>query len=407
MTPPPEGLGVAGPSGSRRNPERAVSLPIGKSVARSHRQDIGDEGLEMDCATERLKTKLEQLKGKLKKLLEDFRKHDLTSIIPDDKIQSILSSVALRAPCSVSCARCQQFETAYPIRFDGIHRARRLFSICILIDDPLLICLLLGRDFNDERFVACRSEEDLISGATISRDTAKALLGWKPLFFRISIVNYIRSKRPDNDSPQTPERNFVMDETLELIAKLEARAKAGQSSSQRAIRIGELTFAMFNQVAYDCPLRQGHPIWDEVISVQSLGFLLLDIIWFLIGGSRSVLRLDNFRYRDVWTVDWVKLTPKEELQKLENEPKLEKAFQLSWILVQPRGKFGLSGMDVENYHWAVYHFHNIWSQMELDVIQDPEPSRSPDAMSVSTRNPGTDGVSKSEPYEEIDAPELK
>jgi len=406
MTPPLEGLGAAGPSGSRRNPERAVSLPNRQFVARSHRQDIGEEGLEKECATEKLKSKLEQLNGRLNKLLEDFREQELTSI-PEDKIRVILSSVALHAPCSVACAQCQQLAAAYPIRFEGIDHAQRLFAICILIDDPLLICLLLGKGFDDARFGACRSEEDLINGATVSSITAKALLDLKHSFFRIGIVKYVRSKRLDNDCPQNSERNFVMDEMLDLMAKLEKRAEAGQEGTQRRIRIGELTFAKPSQVTYDRPMRQGPPIWDDEVSVQSLGFLLLDVIWFLIGGSKTVLRLDNFRYRDVWTVEWVKLTPKEELLKLENEPKLEKAFELAWVLVQPSGEFGLSGLEIENYHWAVDHFHKIWSQMDFDVIQDPEPTRSPDAMSVSTRNFGTEGIPHFEPYEEIDAPELR
>jgi hypothetical protein len=406
MTPAAEGLGVAGSSGSRQIPERALSLPNGTSAARPHRQDHGEEGPEKECATEKLKTKLEQLKGELNKLLEEFRKLDLTSI-PEEKIRSILSPVTLCAPCSRPCARCQQFETACPIQFEHIASAQRLFVICILIDDPLLICLLLSKGFNDAKFGACRSEEDLIKDAGISPNAAKALLNLKHPFFRVSIVKYIRSRRQDNDCPQDTERNFVMDEMLDLMGKLEVRAKAGQNGTQKSIRIEDLTFAKSSPLIYDRPIRQCPPSWDDEVSVQSLGFLLLDIIWFLIGGSNTVLRLDKFRYGDAWTVEGVKLTPKEELQKLGNEPKLETAFELAWILVQPSGKFGLSGVNGRNYHWAVEHFHKIWPQMDFDIIQDPEPSRSPDAMSVSTSNHGADGFSHFEAYEEIDAPETR
>lgn len=400
-----EGLGVAGPSGSRRNPERAVSLPTGRLATRSHRPSLIEEGLQIECATEKLKSKLEQLKGKLSELKDDFHQNDLTSI-SDERIRSILSTVILHAPCSVSCARCPQFRPDYPIRFERKETAQRLFAMCILVDDPFLICQLLTKGLDDAKFGACKSEEDLVRDTSIPPGTAKELFKLKDSFFRVSIVKYIRSKRADNDLPEDAERHFVMDELLIMMEQLEARAKAGRRYS---ISIGELTIKKSSKMVYERPIGRCPPFWDGEVSIQTLGSLVLDVIWFLIGGSQNVLRLDGHRFRDTWTAAWVRLIPPEEIKRLRSEPKLEKAFELAWIMIQPRGPFGLSGIDVDDYHWAVVHFHQIWPQIEEDNIEDPGPSRSrsPDAMSVSTRNPGIDRFSASESYEEINAPDLR
>jgi hypothetical protein len=189
----------------------------------------------------------------------------------------------------------------------------------------------------------------------------------------------------------------MLNEILELTRKLSSPNDASEREIQESM-IGNLTFTTTRRMATD-RLNEFFPeLWDDQVSVQSLGFLIIDMIWFLIGGSSMVMYLDGVRSMDAQRqkpaaraatpFDWIKAISKEAFAKLETEPELAQAFEVAYILIQPNGRFGLDGTPEENYTYADTHLRKLWP---VNFLEDPfrvgghRPNRSLDVWSISTK----------------------
>lgn len=336
-------------------------------------------------------------------LVEDHFHDEDWILTVDDKIQDILDEDSLKAMFTCICTKCRlarrlaissSGQNGEGLQLDGIPDAFRLLAMCILAERPFLISLLLSRDTDDEVFEDCKSETQLVDETGIALEDARTLLRLKGLFFGASMMRYLRSPKKEEDKPQDGERTWLLNEILELTRKLSSPNDANELDIQ-SLMIGQLTFTSTKRMDTD-RLNEFFPeLWDDEVSVQSLGFLVMDMIWFLVGGSSMVMYMDALRSkptsRPVGPLDWIKTISKEAFAKLEAEPELAQAFEVAFILIQPNGRFGLDGTPEENYAYADMHLRKLWP---VSFLEDPfrveghRSNRSLDVWSVSTKASG-------------------
>ncbi|KAG4412375.1 hypothetical protein IFR04_014495 [Cadophora malorum] len=371
---------------------RATGKP--RPAARSQQSRSPPEAgqLSLACPTDRLKARLDLL-------VETHFHDDDWMYTVDDRIQAILDEDSLKALFTCACTRCRlsrrlaiasSGSNREGLQLDGVPDALRLLSMCILAEKPFLISLLLSRDIDDEVFEDCKSETQLVDATGIALEDARTLLRLKGLFFGVSMMRYLRSPKKD-DKPQDGERTWLLNEILELTRKLSSPNDASELDLQ-TMMISQLTFTTTKRMDTD-RLNDFFPeLWDDDVSIQSVGFLIMDMIWFLVGGSSMVIYMDALRSkptsRPAGPFDWIKAISKEAFVKLEAEPELAQAFEVAYILIQPTGRFGLDGTPEENYAYADMHLRKLWPVSFLDDpfrVGGHRSNRSLDVWSVSTK----------------------
>ncbi|KAK0114286.1 hypothetical protein ONS95_013781 [Cadophora gregata] len=348
--------------------------------------------ISIACPTDRLKARLDMV------VENHFHDEDWMHTV-DDRIQSVLDEDSLKALFTCVCTKCRlsrrlaiasSSSNGEGLQLEGVPDALRLLSMCILAEKPFLISLLLSRDIDDEVFEDCKSETQLVDATGIALDDARTLLKLKGLFFGVSMMRYLRSPKQD-DKPQDGERTWLLNEILELTRKLSTPNDTSELDLQ-SMMISQLTFTKTKRMDTD-RLNDVFPeLWDDDVSIQSLGFLVMDMIWFLVGGSSMVMYMDALRSkptsRPAGPFDWIKAISREAFAQLEAEPELAQAFEVAYILIQPNGRFGLDGTPEENYAYADMHLRKLWPVSFLDDpfrVGGHRSNRSLDAWSVSTK----------------------
>ncbi|KAG4439936.1 hypothetical protein IFR05_004562 [Cadophora sp. M221] len=369
------------------------SKPTGRS--QQGRSPPENSQLSLACPADRLKSRLDML-------VENHFHDDDWMLTVDDKIQSVLDEDSLKALFTCACTKCRlarrlainsSSRNGEGLQLDGVPDTFRLLAMCILAEKPFLISLLLSRDIDDEVFEDCKSETQLVDETGIALEDARTLLRLKGLFFGVSMMRYLRSPKKE-DKPQDGERTWLLNEILELTRKLSSPNDASELDLQ-SMMIGQLTFTTTKRMDTD-RLNEFFPeLWDDEVSIQSLGFLVMDMIWFLVGGSAMVMYMDALRSkpasRPAGPLDWIKAISKEAFTNLEAEPELAQAFEVAYILIQPTGRFGLDGTPEENYAYADMHLRKLWP---VSFPDDPfrvgghRSNRSLDVWSVSTKASG-------------------
>ncbi|EKD13632.1 hypothetical protein MBM_08350 [Drepanopeziza brunnea f. sp. 'multigermtubi' MB_m1] len=289
--------------------DRAIAKPKGSERTWQGKPPPINSQISVAYQADRLKAKLEML------LERHFHDKDWIQKL-DNEISVILDEESLRAMFNCSCEICiparglatSSSNRGGELQLDGVGDSLRLLATCILAEKPFLIILLLSVDIDDDAFEECKSETQLVGLARIALVDARILLQLKGLFFGVGIMRYLRSSRKE-DIPQEAERAWILTEILELTRKLSFPTDAFDEEI-RDMMIGQLTFATTAQMAT-----------DRTISSQSLGFIIMDMIWFL----------------------------------------LAQAFEVAYILIQPTGRLGLNGTPGENYAYADLHLRRLWT----------------------------------------------
>ena len=298
----------------------------------------------------------------------------------EQKLPTIFNDEAVRAMFRCSCMQRPGEQAFQPPR-ESIQRSRRLFATCLIAGKSRLVIsfLCLSPLFDDSEFEASNDEGLLERKTGISRGDAKILLGMKHLFFSVNLAMYLRSSRQD-DPPGRKEINWLLDEVLETVRKI-AFASPSDRRYHDPQSIGDLVIRKNAARAVDRTATSRSKIRRDPITTQSLGFLVLDLIWFILGGGRHVALLDNTRSEGV---DWVKRLPVNEF---ELEPDLLMAFEMVWILIQPpQGSFTLIG----EYEFQYVHtqLRTIWPSTTVDTILPRDGDKSRDG-SISTLDRGS------------------
>lgn len=325
----------------------------------------------MDCAVERAKHEL--------CLLLDSSIEIWTPEF-EQKLPAIFNDEAVRAMFKCSCMQRPGGQAFQPPT-GSIQRSRRLFATCIIAGKSRLIIsfLRLSPPFDDSEFEASNNEGLLERKTRIGKGDAKILLEWKHLFFSVNLAMYLRSSRQD-DPPGREEINWLLDEVQKTVKKIASdglshmRYHAPQS-------IGDIVIRKSAARAVDRTANLRSRILRHPITTQSLGFLVLDLIWFILGGGRNVVWLDKTRSEGV---DWVK---RLSLKEVELEPDLLMAFEMVWILIQPpQGSFTLIGEY--DFHYVHAQLQTIWPSTTVGTILPSDGDRSRDG-SISTLDTGS------------------
>lgn len=366
----------------------------GKSAERTWQGRSPENGVfSIACPADRLKAKLDML------VEHHFHDEDWMQTL-DDKISAILDEDSLKALFTCSCTKCRlsrrlaiasSSRSGEGLQLDGVPDALRLLAMCILAEKPFLISILLSRDVDDEVFDECRSETQLVEDTGIALEDARMLLRLKGLFFGVSMMRYLRSPKKD-DKPQDGERTWLLNEILELTRKLSSPNNPSEQDFQDMM-IGQLTFTTTRRMATDRRNDFFPELWEDQVSLQSLGFLIMDMIWFLVDGSAMVMYMDGLRSKPtsrppLTPFDWIKRISREAFTKLESEPELAQAFEVAYILIQPTGRFGLNGTLEENFAYADLHLRKLWP---VEFLEDPfrvgghRQNKSLDMWSVDTK----------------------
>ncbi|KAI9051790.1 hypothetical protein LZ554_004057 [Drepanopeziza brunnea f. sp. 'monogermtubi'] len=345
--------------------DRAIAKPKGSKRTWQGRPPPINSQISIACQADRLKAKLEML------LERHFHDKDWIKTL-DNEISFILDEESLRAMFNCSCEICiparglaiSSSNRGGELQLDGVGDSLRLLATCILAEKPFLIILLLSVDIDDDAFEECKSETQLVGLARIAPVDARILLQLKGLFFGVGIMRYLRSSRKE-DLPQEVERAWILTEILELTRKLSFPTDASDKEI-RDMMIGQLTFTTTTQMETDRTNKCFPELWEDQVSIQSLGFIIMDMIWFLVGGSSLVVHMDGLRSKPTsrppaTSFDWIKRITKETFAKLENQPELAQAFEVAYILIQPTGRFGLNGTPGENYAYADLHLRRLWT----------------------------------------------
>jgi hypothetical protein len=355
------------------------------------------------------KTVCDLVKGKLLRLLSDHQDSNWVETCIAE-IDDILKGTTTSDVLSCSCPHCidgrksaisentdsentdsENTDSENTDILSSLGRFRRLFATCIIADRPFLIYLLHRHDVDDNRFDDYITESDLTRECRLSLEDAKTLLLWKEAFFdggRIKLITYIRSTR-QRDRPSTDEKIWIINELLSLLKKLTLEPHAQARKLPATARIGDIMIR-------DSPVRfrvlTGAAIPElegRSVCMQSLGYLILDILWFVAGGGHCVLDLDNHRTPGA---DWVKET---NWRSLNQFPDLSKAFQLAWFMICFNEDFRLSqNSEGKNYFQHIStQFQRIWPDITDHLITDPLVERSPEIMRQLSQGSGSQGDS--------------
>ncbi|PBP26347.1 hypothetical protein BUE80_DR002605 [Diplocarpon rosae] len=348
--------------------------------------------LSVACPSDFLKASIEML------VEHHFQDDDWWQTL-DERISVILDEDSLKAMFTCSCTKCRlarrltisSMKNGGGLQLDRIEDSLRLLAMCILAEKPFLISVLLSVEVDDRVFEEFSSETQVVDETGIAIGDARVLLRFKGLFFGVGILRYLRSSRKE-DMPQDGERTWILNEMLELTRMLSSPSDGQEDIQEKSI--GQLTFTTTRRMAAD-RLNEDFPeLWTDQVSPQSIGFLVMDMIWFLVGGSALVIYIDGLRSRPnsrppVTSFDWIKRIPKKAFAKLESEPELAQAFEVAYILIQPCGRFGIEGSPGEKYTYADLHLRKLWSN---EFLESPtraggsKHKRSLDVCSISTRS---------------------
>ncbi|KAK6581155.1 hypothetical protein PZA11_006643 [Diplocarpon coronariae] len=267
--------------------------------------------------------------------------------------------------------------------------------MCILAERPFLISVLLSVEVDDRVFAGFASERQLVDETGLALGDARTLLRFKGLFFGLGITRYLRSARKE-DVPPDGERTWILHEMLELTRMLSFPGGAPQDLHDRTI--GDLTFTTTRRMATDRVNDAFPDLGADPVAPQSLGFLIMDMIWFLVGGSALVVYMDALRSRSssrpaATPFEWIKRIPKKAFAKLESEPELAQAFEIAYILTHPAGRFGIDGSPRDAYSYADLHLRKLWPKFFLEGPARGASAQQPrgrDASSISTRSSATE-----------------
>ncbi|KAK2623590.1 hypothetical protein QTJ16_007144 [Diplocarpon rosae] len=319
--------------------------------------------LSVACPSDFLKASIEML------VEHHFQDDDWWQTL-DERISVILDEDSLKAMFTCSCTKCRlarrltisSMKNGGGLQLDRIEDSLRLLAMCILAEKPFLISVLLSVEVDDRVFEEFSSETQVVDETGIAIGDARVLLRFKGLFFGVGILRYLRSSRKE-DMPQDGERTWILNEMLELTRMLSSPSDGQEDIQEKSI--GQLTFTTTRRMAAD-RLNEDFPeLWTDQVSPQSIGFLVMDMIWFLVGGSALAFA------------------------KLESEPELAQAFEVAYILIQPCGRFGIEGSPGEKYTYADLHLRKLWSN---EFLESPtraggsKHKRSLDVCSISTRS---------------------
>jgi hypothetical protein len=325
-----------------------------------------------------------------------------------EEIEDILNDITIGDVLSCSCPECKEGrrssasiiannETSSWAR--KMEKSKRIFATCIIADQPYMIYLFLRCDFDDIQFDECITTTDLTEEIGLSLKNAQLVLCAKEAFFdggRISLFTYIRSTKPRGDRPPSlEERNWLIDELLNLLEKLALAPDACARKIPRAATIKDITIRDSPVRPLDREEQSVTGLGDQTVCMQSLGYLVLDLICFIAGGGPYVQTVDKRRTSEV---DWVKKTDWTILNEIENLPK---AFQLAWIMTCPNADFALSKDDHgnDNFKYVAQQFRRIWPHTTSHPLTDPEKEKNSDITSLSSQGLGNPGNST---YEEIE-----
>jgi hypothetical protein len=290
--------------------------------------------------------------------------------------------------------------------------SKRLLATCIVAGRAWLIYAFLQNDIDDDIFDTYVTEIDLTAKSGLSPEDARALLSRKEDFFdggRIGLFTYIRSIKKPKDRPAVDEKNWLINEFLALLAKL-ALAPDAQvrklPTEPTAARIRDITIRdsparLKDRTEEDAkeegiavlidPETEGAitDLGDQEVCMQSLGYLLFDLIWFFAGGGNCVLALDKHRTQGV---DWIKRTGWKQLNQI---PDLFKAFQIVWIMICPNPDFGFSKNDQgrENFGYLSQLLLQIWPHSTSEPLIDPQKGKDSDLTSLLGQGLGDPGNS--------------
>jgi hypothetical protein len=323
-----------------------------------------------------------------------------------EEIDDILSHTIIRDVLSCPCVECKEgWSRSAPILGNNdisfwvgkMGKFKRLFATCIIADRPYLIYSFLQRDFDDGQFDECITATDLVEEVSLSVENAKSLLCKKEAFFdggRISLFTYIRSTKPTGDRPSVEERNWLIDELLMLLEQLALEAGASSRKLPEDATISEITIRDSPKRPPDRDEQAITNLGDERLCMESLGYLILDLICFIAGGGRYVQSLDKCRTPGL---NWVK---ERDWTILDHIAELPKAFQLVWFMIYPNEDFGLSKNDHgnDNFKYVAQQFRRIWPNTTKHPVNDPEKEKNSDLISLSSQGLGNPGNST---YEEI------
>lgn len=353
--------------------------------------------MSVACPSDRLKAKLDTL------VAQHFHDEDWMETV-DDRIYALFDEDSLKAMFTCSCTKCRlarrlaiasSSQNGEGLQLDGMGDALRLLAMCILASKPFLIAVLLARGVDDDSFDDCRAETHLVEDTGIALEDARTLLRLKGLFFGVGITQYLRSSKKD-DKPEDAERTWMLNELLELTRRLSSPNDPSERELQVKM-VGQLTFTTTRKMATDRKNDVFPELWDDQMSLQSLGYLVIDMIWFLVGGSAMVKYMDELRLMELQRqrttsrntpYEWIKAISKDAFQELESEAELAQAFEVAYILIQPNGRFGLDGTTEENYIYADAKLRKLWPVSFLEYpVRDHgnRPNRSLDVWSISTR----------------------
>ncbi len=342
---------------------------------------------------------VESVKRNLSQLLHESHEESWTpefnsaivAILNDDIIRDIFLCSCLQGPGhqSTTAPNVQDMPSA------GIQASRRLLATCIMSDRPWLIMKFLQCDVNDAKFQAFNSEEDLKRGAGIDRVDARILLRTKYLFFGINFFKYLHSWSR-RDRPQSEERNWIINELLELMRKIALPSNEREERIQADSKIDKLIIRKTDATAMDRVEIMPSKSRNEIISIQSLGYLVLDVLWFLHGGAKAVDDFDKLR------MSGLKSILKHSATLMDLDPETSMAFEMAWIMIQPREKSCLRPAPdgSQDYHYIHTEFRKIWPSSVIHSFLSQDPNRSPDLISISTNQNSSQSSSHFEELEE-------
>jgi hypothetical protein len=158
-----------------------------------------------------------------------------------------------------------------------------------------------------------------------------------------------------------------------VIAKIMADPeKESQRKFLRNGGIRHLTFANQSGMDFTRTLEFNTLPWTKPLSLQSFGFLLLDIIFFLDQGVEGVAMLDSLREQQPPSDSWFENIRASVIERLRHNSKLPlgRTLDLARALIQPQGPFGLS--TETSYEYLDSQLARIWREISTanDTSQD-------------------------------------
>jgi hypothetical protein len=314
-----------------------------------------------------------------------------------------------------SCTRCHETrgqrepvldDDEFASLLEKLKRSWRLFATCIISDCPLLIYLFLQLEFEDIKFDQCMSETELRVKTGISPDEAKLLLKSKDAFFdgrRVNLFDYIRLTT-NSPCPQPPERKWLQEEMLALLEKLALPEGACARRLPRDTRIGDITVRDFMHRTDGAPegvsgsSNEEEPIQvrayrETPVSMRALGYVMVDVIFFLLDGYHGVSWLDRNR---LMNAEWLResLTkdlstrPRQFLREIDKDTELKRSFELAWVMTCPNENFGFQkgSEGKDEYGTVSQHFRRTWQSALYPPSNDRETERSSEAPTFSIRS---------------------